>query len=254
MDRRPVIGICTPLERAQWSVWDQPAALLPVNYLDAVRRAGGMALLLAPDPALVENPDEALDLIDGLLLVGGADIDPATYGAEPHPATVGTVPERDAFEVALVRRAVERDMPVLGICRGMQLLNVSRGGTLHQHLPEELGHKEHRRVKGTFAGSDHDVHLTPGTLAAQAAGEHVHVTKSHHHQGVDRVGEGLVVTGVAPFDELPEAIELPGACFVLGVEWHPEADNGSSVIASFVAAAGEQRSSGQSAASAGAIS
>jgi putative glutamine amidotransferase len=243
MGGRPIIGICTPLEPAQWSVWDQQAALLPTNYLEAVRRAGGLALMLAPDPELVENPDEVLDLIDGLMLAGGADIDPATYGAERHPKTIGTVPERDAFEVALVRRAIERDLPVLGICRGMQLLNVARGGTLHQHLPEELGHEQHRRVKGTFVGSDHDVHLTPGTLAAQAAGEEVHVTHSHHHQGVDRVGDGLRVTGRAPFDELPEAIELPNACFVLGVEWHPEANDDSRVIESFVAAAAEQRAS-----------
>jgi putative glutamine amidotransferase len=250
MSRRPVIGICTPLEHAQWSVWDQQAALLPTNYLDAVRRAGGFALLLAPDPELVENPDEALDLIDGLMLAGGADIDPAAYGAEPHPMTVGTVPERDAFEVALVRRAIERDLPVLGICRGMQLLNVARGGTLRQHLPDELGHEQHRKVKGTFVGSDHDVELTPGTLAAQAAGEQLHGTKSHHHQGVGELGEGLLVSGRAPFDDLPEAIELPGACFVLGVEWHPEADDASRVIESFVAAAAEQRASSTARASA----
>src|SRR3954447_4843733 len=132
MASRPVIGVCTALERAQWSVWDQQAALLPTNYLDAVRRAGGMALLLAPDPLLAERPDEALDLVDGLMLIGGADIDPASYGAQLDPATVAPVPERDAFELALVRRAVERDIPLLGISGGMQLLNVAFGDTLHQ--------------------------------------------------------------------------------------------------------------------------
>jgi putative glutamine amidotransferase len=240
---RPVIGICTPLEHARWGAWQLDAFLLPRSYADAVNRAGAMALLLAPDPALTEQPDEALDLIDGLMLAGGADIDPSTYGAERDPATVGTVPERDAFELALVRRAIERDLPVLGICRGMQLLNVARGGTLHQDLDGLLGHDRHRQVSGTFVGSDHEVHLMPGTLAAQAAGEELHGTKSHHHQGVEHVGEGLLVSGVAPFDELPEAIELPEACFVLGVEWHPEADEHSNVIAAFVTAAAKARTS-----------
>ena len=241
MPSRPVIGVCTALERAQWSVWDQQAALLPTNYLDAIRRAGGMALMLAPDPALTAEPDEALDFVDGLVLVGGADIDPASYGAELDPATVGPVPERDAFELALARRAIERDIPLLGICRGMQLLNVAFGGTLHQHLPERFGHHDHLRARGSFDGADHDVRLTAGSLAARAAGEALHGTKSHHHQGVDRVGEGLVVTGVATVDGLPEALELPGNGFVLGVQWHPEADAQSRVIGALVAAATARR-------------
>ncbi|MDP2712809.1 MAG: gamma-glutamyl-gamma-aminobutyrate hydrolase family protein [Solirubrobacteraceae bacterium] len=231
---RPVIGICTPLEPARWGVWSLDAFLLPRNYVDAVHRAGAMALLLAPDPALVAEPDEILDRIDGLMLAGGADIDPGSYGAAAHPLTIGSVPVRDAFEIALVRRALERDLPVLGICRGMQILNVARGGTLHQHLPEIVGHDEHRRVLGTFEGADHDVGLQPGSLAARAAGEELHATKSHHHQGVDRVGDGLVVTGRASIDELPEAIELPGNAFALGVQWHPEADETSRLIGALV--------------------
>lgn len=241
MPNRPVIGVCTALERAQWSVWDQQAALLPTSYLAAVRRAGGMTLLLAPDPALVEEPDEALDHVDGLMLIGGADIDPASYGAELDPATVDPVPERDAFELALARRALERGIPLLGICRGMQLLNVACGGTLHQHLPERFGHHEHLRARGSFDGADHDVRLTPGSLAARAAGEELHGTKSHHHQGVDRVGEGLIVTGVATIDGLPEALEVPGDDFVLGVQWHPEADERSRVIGALVSAAETHR-------------
>ena len=231
---RPVIGICTPLERARWGAWDLDAFLLPRSYVDAVNRAGAFALLLAPDPALVEDPDEALDRIDGLMLAGGADLDPATYDAEPHPETIGSVPERDAFEVALVRRALERGIPLLGICRGMQVMNVARGGTLHQHLPEIVGHDDHRRVLGTFEGADHDVRLAPGSLAARAAGEELHATKSHHHQGVERIGEGFVVTGWAVVDDLPEAIELPGNEFALGVQWHPEADETSRLIAALV--------------------
>jgi putative glutamine amidotransferase len=146
-------------------------------------------------------------------------------------------------------------MPVLGICRGMQLINVARGGTLVQHLPERFGHHEHRRVVGTFDGADHDVALSEGSLAADVAGELAHATLSHHHQGVDCLGAGLVVSGTSALDELPEAIELPERRFVLGVQWHPEADPGSNVIAAFVAAAGAAaaaRGDGHASAGAGA--
>lgn len=234
---RPVIGVCAGIEQARWSVWDQEALLTPRGYVDAVQRAGGMALLLVPDVRLVRDPDEVLDLLDGLILAGGADVDPVTYGADPHPQTAGTVPERDRFEIALARRALQRDLPVLGICRGMQLLNVACGGTLHQHLPDSHGHEDHRRSPGSFDDSDHDVRLEPGSLAARAAGEQRHATKSHHHQGLDVLGEGLRVTGRAELDDLPEAIEAPGRRFALGVQWHPEADRRSPVIAGFVRAA-----------------
>ncbi len=241
---RPVIGMCAALERAHWSVWDLQAALLPYNYVQAVQRAGGLALMLPVDPLLADDPGEALDVIDGLVLAGGADIDPGSYGEATHSETVDTVPERDAFELALTRGAIERDLPVLGICRGMQLINVACGGTLLQHLPEHYGHGDHRRVTGSFDGADHEVRLSEGSLAARAAGELTHVTKSHHHQGVDRLGEGLTVSGISTLDELPEAIEMDGSPpsrpsdrrFVLGVQWHPEADTASRVIGAFVAA------------------
>jgi putative glutamine amidotransferase len=238
---RPVIGICTALEQARWSVWDQQALLLPRNYVDAVQRAGGLALLLAPDSQLVEDPGEVLALIDGLVLAGGADIDPASYDQPAHSQTSGAVPERDAFEIALVRAAIERDMPVLGICRGMQLINVACGGTLLQHLPERFGHHEHRRVVGSFDGADHDVQLREGTLAMRVVGEARHATKSHHHQGVDRLGAELLVSGTSVMDGLPEAIELPDRRFVLGVQWHPEADEMSPVLGALVAAAADVR-------------
>jgi putative glutamine amidotransferase len=234
---RPVIGICTALERARWSVWDLQAALLPFNYVTAVQRAGGLALLLPPDEHVAEDPDEVLDRIDGLMLAGGSDIDPASYGEAPEPETVGSVPQRDRFEIALTRRALERDIPLLGICRGMQLMNVARGGTLLQHLPNTHGHEDHRRVMGSFDGSDHDVVLTPGSLAARAAGEEHHGTKSHHHQGVDRIGEGLTVTGHATLDDLAETLEAEGCRFALGVQWHPEADETSGLIPALVSAA-----------------
>jgi putative glutamine amidotransferase len=238
---RPVIGICTALERAQWSVWDQQAVMLPRSYVDAVQRAGGLAVMLPPDPGLSSDPGETLALIDGLLLAGGADIDPATYGEQTHSETTGTAPERDAFEIALLHAAVERDLPVLGICRGMQLINVAYGGTLLQHLPERFGHHEHLRVAGTFDGADHDVELLEGSLAARAAGETHHATKSHHHQGVDRLGEGLQISGGSALDGLPEAIEMPGKRFVLGVQWHPEADEASPVLGALVAEAARCR-------------
>jgi putative glutamine amidotransferase len=230
----PVIGLCTALERARWSFWDQEAVLLPRLYADAVQRAGGLAVLLPPDPRAAEDPAPWLDLVDGLVLAGGADVDPAAYGAEPHPTTAGTVPERDAFEIALVRGALERDLPLLGICRGMQVMNVARGGTLNQHLPDDFGHEDHRRSPGSFANADHDVRLAEGSLAARAAGEKVHATKSHHHQGVERIGDGFAVTGWATIDDLPEAIEDATCRFALGVQWHPEADPASGLIGALV--------------------
>ena len=235
--QRPVIGLCTALERAQWSVWDQQAVLLPRNYVEEVNRAGGLAVLLPPDPQLVDQPEEAIELLDGLLLAGGADIDPASYGQASHAETQDSVPERDAFEIALTRAAIERDLPLLGICRGMQLINVALGGTLNQHLPEHLGHEEHRRVIGTFDGSEHDVEVIDGTLAMDVIGAGVHGTKSHHHQGVEQLGESLRVGARSPSDGLVEAIELPDRSFVLGVQWHPEADTRSPVIGGLVAAA-----------------
>jgi putative glutamine amidotransferase len=246
---RPVIGLCTALERARWSVWDQQAFLLPRSYVDAVQRAGGVAIMLPPDERAIDDPDPVLDMVDGLILAGGADIDPDTYGEERHRKTVGTVPERDTFEIALTRRAFERDLPLLGICRGMQLMNVARGGTLLQHLPESHGHHEHRRNPGSFDGADHDVRLSAGSLAARAAGETAHGTKSHHHQGVDRLGEGLEITGWSTLDELPEAIELPGSRFALGVQWHPEADGTSRLIEALVAEAAAAKAAAEAPAS-----
>jgi putative glutamine amidotransferase len=231
---RPVIGLCAAVERATWGVWTTPAHLLPREYADAVQRAGGVALLLPPDPHLTAHPDEVLRLLDGLILAGGGDIDPAAYGEPRHAETIGTNPERDAFEIALADAAIATDLPLLGICRGMQVLNVARGGTLLQHLPESHGHEEHRRNPGSFDGSDHHVRLAQDSLAARAAGEERHRTLSHHHQAVDRVGEGLVVTGHSELDDLPEAVELPGSRFVLGVQWHPEADETSRLVAALV--------------------
>jgi putative glutamine amidotransferase len=240
-DSAPVIGVCTELVEARSGVWQQRAALLSELYILSIQNAGGLVLMIPPDPRLESDPDAVLDLIDGLILAGGADIDPSMYGTEPHPTTKGTVPERDRSELALARRAAERGIPVLGICRGMQLLNVARGGTLRQHLPDDVGHEDHRRHPGSFDGSEHDVQLKQGSLAARAAGEELHTTKSHHHQGVAEIGEGLRVTGVSVLDDLPEAIESAGPAFCLGVQWHPEADERSRVVGALVRAAHDYR-------------
>jgi putative glutamine amidotransferase len=198
---------------------------------------------MPPDQAAKDGPDEWLDRIDALLLAGGADIQPATYGAAADPHTTHTWPDRDNFEITLTSRAVERGMPVLGICRGMELLNVALGGTLEQHLPDRLGSDRHSHTPGAFA--DHDVRLEAGSLAARAIGVERTAVKSHHHQGVERLGEGLVATGWSVEDDVVEAIELPGRSFVLGVLWHPEEDERSRVIGALVDAANRDTPGGE---------
>jgi putative glutamine amidotransferase len=231
---RPVIGICAAIESAQWAAWEVLVNLSPRTYSLAVQRAGGLALILPPDDVAAESPDELLDMLDALILAGGSDIDPASYGARPHPETRGTHPERDRFELALGTRALERDMPVLGICRGMEMLNVIQGGTLNQHLGLEL----HRHTPGVF--TDHRVELEPGSLAARVVGAELTEVKSAHHQGVEELGEGVVVSGHAD-DGVAEAIELPDRSFAVGVLWHPEEDERSRVIGSLVEEARSRR-------------
>ena len=231
-----MIGVCAAVERVSWGPWNELAAMLPLTYLQAVQRAGGISLLLPPDPSLEQEPDALLDLLDGLVLAGGTDIDPSRYGAEPDPETNSGYEGRDGFELALARRALERDLPLLGICRGMQLLNVAAGGTLVQHLPDTA---RHRHTPGVFG--DHDVSLEPGSLAASAAGQERPLVKSHHHQGVERLGEGLAASGWDD-DGTIEAIEAPGRAFALGVLWHPEQDEQSRVVAALVEEARERMS------------
>jgi putative glutamine amidotransferase len=222
--RRPTIGLCAVPARAVHGPWDHDTVLLPREYVRAVQAAGALALLLVPDPVTTEDPDEVLDRLDGLVLAGGADI--------------GHDDERDAFEMALARRALERDVPLLGICRGMQVMNVAGGGTLVTHVPDVVGHEGHRHQPGTM--SDHAVRLRDGSLAARAAGATRHPVKSHHHQAVDRVADAFEVTGWAE-DELPEAMEAAGRRFALGVQWHPEADEESRLLAALVEEARRRR-------------
>ena len=230
---RPNIGITAATENVSYGVWKEiPAFMSPASYAHAVQRAGGRPLLLLPDPEDAEDPSEVLDLVDALIVTGGAgDVNPALYGQERHPETGPIQDERDAYELALVRKALEREVPILGICRGMEILNVVYGGGLEQHLPDVVGHEEHRHTPGTY--SDHDVRLEPGSLAARAAGEERSQVKSHHHQGVREIGSGLAVTGWAD-DDTVEALEDPSCPFVLGVLWHPEEDEKSQVIKALV--------------------
>jgi putative glutamine amidotransferase len=231
---RPNIGVTAATESVSYGVWKEIQAVIsPANYIRAVQRAGGRPVLLPPDPEDARDPGGVLDIIDALVVTGGAgDLDPTLYGDERHPETGPVQEERDAYELALVRGALEREMPILGICRGMQILNVAYGGTIEQHLPDVLGHEEHRHTPGTFA--DHEVRLDPDSLAARAAGSERTPVKSHHHQGIKDVGGGLVVTGWAVEDDAVEALEDPSCSFVLGVLWHPEEDEQSQPIKALV--------------------
>lgn len=217
MSRPPRIGVTTYLERARYGSWDHRAALLPVSYVDAVVRAGGVPLLLPPVGHAYE---ELLDALDGLVLAGGADLDPSRYGDTPDPRTAGVRPARDAFEFPLVRAALARDLPVLAVCRGMQVLNVALGGTLHQHLPDVVGHEQHRPAPGVFGTST--IALRQATRLAGVLGAETTVS-CHHHQGLDRLGAGLQAVGWTE-DGTVEAVEVPGRRFVAGIQWHPEED------------------------------
>ncbi|MBN9605050.1 MAG: gamma-glutamyl-gamma-aminobutyrate hydrolase family protein [Actinomycetales bacterium] len=220
-ERAPVvIGLTTYRQRAQTGVWDVDAALLPGVYVDAVTRAGGIPVLLPPlDPSAAEA---VLDRIDGLLVSGGRDVDPARYGATPHAETDQPALDRDAWEDALLERAIARDLPFLAICRGLQVLNVTRGGTLLQHLPDVVGDDRYRIGGGVFARNE--VAVEQGsTLARVLDGDPAVDVASYHHQAVDTVGEGLRVSARSG-DGIVQALELEGARYGVAVQWHPEED------------------------------
>ena len=231
---RPVVGITTYVTPARFGAWDIDAALVPLDYVRAVERSGARPLLVPPSELGVE---ETLDAIDGLILSGGSDLDPELYGQEPHVETTGVVPERDRAELALLQAALARDMPVLAICRGSQVLNIAAGGDLVQHLPEVVGHDEHKHTPGVFA--DHDVTLEEGTQIAKLLGERAPV-KSHHHQGFGRLGEGLRAAAHAE-DGAVEAVEDPSRRFALGVLWHPEASEDMQLFEALVGEAARYR-------------
>ena len=232
---RPIIGICASNETASWTVWQQqPAVLIGGAYVKAVQQAGGTVLLLAPDDAVDMR---MLDMVDGLLLPGGLDIDPSAYGAELEPGCENIDPARDQFELALTREALSRDMPVLGICRGLQVINVALGGTLEQDLESRLG-SVHRPSLGSLAeDSAHPVEFTEGSACARVAGASTAVVRSHHHQAVQLAGEGVAVAGRSAVDGVCEAVEVSDLGFAIGVQWHAEATPGDTFVSAFVAAA-----------------
>jgi gamma-glutamyl-gamma-aminobutyrate hydrolase PuuD len=228
---RPLVGVTAYGERAAYLVWDHDTVLLPRTYPDSVLRAGGVPVLLPPSPEAAD----AVDRLDALVLAGGPDIDPQHYGAERDPHTGPARAERDAAELAVLHRALEAGIPVLGVCRGIQVLNIGLGGTLTQHLPAALGHTGHNPTPGVFG--DVEVVLEPGSRVHAALGPAARV-QCHHHQGLDRLGDGLTVTGRAD-DGSIEAVELTGRRFVVGVQWHPEQDphHDTGLFAALVAAA-----------------
>jgi putative glutamine amidotransferase len=224
---RPVVGITTYVSPASWGVWhDVETTLVPHAYVEAVTAAGGRAVLLPPD----DVDTDVLRVLDGLVLAGGPDLSPELYGAEPGPLTV-THPDRDVAELALTRAALAADLPVLGVCRGLQVLVVAGGGTLHQHLPDLLGHERHRPAPGVYGA--HQATFAPGSRIAGLMGED-RAVHCYHHQGVADPGD-LTVTGWAA-DGCPEAVEAPEHRFVLGVQWHPEVTRDKRLFGALVAA------------------
>lgn len=213
MTRAPRIGLTTYYKEAAWGVWRRPAAIVPAVYVEAVAAAGGTPLLLPPtglDPGV-------LDVLDGLVLIGGADVDAAQYGQAPHPSTAPE-PVRDAPELALARAALQARVPLLAICRGVQVLNVALGGTLHQHLPEQLGHTAYQPDPGVFG--EVAFRTEPGSRIATVLGPEA-VSPCYHHQGVDRVADGLRVTARSA-DGVVQALEPETGGWALGVQFHPE--------------------------------
>jgi len=231
---RPLIGITTYAQDARWGVWHLPAALIPLDYVDAVERAGGRPVLIPPSDQGVE---ETLEALDGIVFSGGADVDPARYGADAHPETDAPQSRRDAGELALLQAALERDLPTLAICRGVQLLNVVRGGDLVQHLPENVGNDDHKQTPGEFAV--HSVDVKEDSRLGSIVGDRSDVT-SHHHQALGRVGKGLVETAWAA-DGTLEAVEDPSLRFAVGIQWHPEASEDQALFAALVEQAREYR-------------
>jgi putative glutamine amidotransferase len=228
----PVIGISSYTEQARWGSWDTPCVLLPRRYADGVSRAGGIPVLLPSAPGV----EHAVARLDGLILAGGGDIDPAVFGAQAHPRTGGVRQARDDAEFALASAALARGLPLLGICRGLQVLNVALGGTLHQHLPDLVGHEGHSPLAGGYGS--HPVTVAPGSRLAAILGrlDTEIPVPTHHHQAIDRLGEGLAATAWAA-DGVVEAVELDAGPFTVAVQWHPEAGEDPSLFHALVAAA-----------------
>jgi len=238
----PLIGLTTYLEQASSGVWNVPAAFLPKVYFDAITRAGGIAVLLPPQPVTPGIVTRVLDSLDGLVITGGKDIEPARYGQHPHPQTDEPRPDRDAWEHALLRGALERDLPFFGICRGAQMLNVTLGGTLHQHLPDVVGDTRYQAGGGIFNTAD--VAVAPSSRLSELLGGDTRISVPvYHHQAIDTLADGLTVSGVSE-PGIVQAVEVPSATFAVAVQWHPEeAGDDLRIFAGLVAAAGRYRQS-----------
>lgn len=223
-----LIGVTTAIEPARWGDWVREAALLPLSYLRALERARAVPVLVPPlaraaVPVYVER-------LDGLVVTGGADLDPGLYGEQPHERTSPAQPHRDRFDLALLRAAIEADLPFLAIGRGMQALNVVREGSLVQHLPDVVGGDQHAPAPGRLGG--HAVQLSATGVLGKILGDRAEVL-SGHHQAVKRLGRGLVAVGWAE-DQVVEAIELQGHRFGVGVQWHPEEGGDPRLFDAFV--------------------
>lgn len=225
---RPIIGITCYVEPARFTVWDMTTALLPYMYVEQVVRAGGQPVLIPP----AGDPSQVTARLDGLILAGGGDIDPIRYGAAAHDKT-GYIREfRDAAEFAVMESALGSRLPYLGICRGLQVLNVALGGSLHQHLPDVVGHAGHSPAPGEYGHLP--VKIEPSSRLAGILGEDVTVPH-YHHQAIDRLAAGLNVSARAD-DGTIEAVELDGHPFALAVQWHPEAMADAHLFEALVAA------------------
>jgi putative glutamine amidotransferase len=231
MNARPLIGISAYSQQARWGSWELPAVLLPRQYSDMVAAAGGLAVLLPPVPGI----GEVLARLDGLILSGGGDVEPASYGAARDPASGPANSDRDNAELELARQALDTGVPVLGICRGLQVINVVLGGTLYQHLPDVVGHDGHSPEDGKHGS--HKVSVASASQLARLLGRTEADVPTHHHQAIDRLADGLVPTAWAD-DDIVEAVELADqGSFMVAVQWHPEAGDDPSLFAALVAAA-----------------
>jgi putative glutamine amidotransferase len=231
MTTPPIIGISCYDQQAQWGSWDLPANLLPRRYADKIVQAGGVPVLLPP----VEHVTAALSRLDGLVLSGGGDVDPARYGAVPDPESGTANQVRDGAEIELSLAALDSGLPLLGICRGLQVINVTLGGTLHQHLPALVGHDGHSPDPARYGS--HKVSVAPGTQLAAALGASEAAVPTHHHQAADRLGEGLIATAWSD-DGVIEAFEFgPGGgheSFMIAVQWHPEVGEDLSLFTALI--------------------
>jgi gamma-glutamyl-gamma-aminobutyrate hydrolase PuuD len=228
-----VIGLTTYAEHASMLVWRREFAMLHATYVAATERAGGVAVLLPPQRS---GAEEVLDRVDGLVLTGGADVDPLRYGQAPEERTSAPRVLRDEWETALARGALDRGLPLLAICRGLQIINVALGGSLHQHLPDLTGDERHQPGPGVFG--EVNVRTEPGTRTAELLGPRTRV-RCHHHQALARLAPGLTVTGRAD-DGTVEAVEVPGQAFAVGVQWHPEENGGDTRLFAALVDAGRR--------------